>query len=268
MGEKIFKGGVVIFLLLFLFVAYAVVGGINDRTEVQGDRITAVEGDVKGIKKTLEGVATKEGVTKDIAKVVQDDAIEDGRRIAVHEHGPLHAKPVVVRHRSTPRAVRAVDTPVRQVAVAEPKLVLPRVGDPCPYGVVYIDIDAGGAQHVRCGPVQQVAVQQAVPPVRLVEAPAPRDDFYDRVQYVPQRRAPDPTPLPQQPAQAPVHEASSGSSWTPWIVGAGIAGLLWYVNAHRGGNTLPVGLGPTAVTNGVGVNPVGGVGGAPTVITQ
>ncbi|OIO30211.1 hypothetical protein AUJ77_03695 [Candidatus Nomurabacteria bacterium CG1_02_43_90] len=263
MGEKIFKGGVIIFLLLFLFVVYAIVGGINDRSEVQGERIAVVEGDIKEIKIFLKGAATKD----DLSKVVAEDARDDGERIALHERGPLHAKPVV-KHHNPPPAVRAVAPAVRQVAVAEPKLVLPKVGDPCPYGVVSIEVTLDGVQHLRCGPVaQQVSVpQQVVVRETVREQPAPRDDFYDHVEYVPRRQAPITQPLTPQPVK-PEQEASSGSVW-PWIGGAAALLTAWYINAHRGGNTLPVGLGPTAVTNGVGTNPVGVVGGAPTAVTQ
>lgn len=256
MGEKIFKGGVILFLLMFIFIAYAIVGGINDKAEVQGDRITAVEGDVKEMKTVLKGTATKD----DLVKVVAEDAKEDGARIVAHEHSSYHRAPA--RHKSQ------VAKPAQQLAEA-PKVQLPRVGDPCPYGVVSVSVSIDGSQNFICGPVpqppQQVAIRE---PVR---EPAPRDDFYDRVQYVP-RRAPQQAPRPE-PVR-PQQEASSGTNWVPWAIGAGLLG--WYVNAHRNrGTTMPIGLPPTAVTNGVGastnavgVNPVGVVGGAPTVVTQ
>ena len=288
MGEKIFKGGVILFLLMFIFIGYAIVAGINDRSEVQADRITAVEGDVKEMKTVLKGTATKD----DLVKVVADDAREDGARIVAHEHSSYHRAPA--RHKSQVAKVPpVVAKPAQQLAEA-PKVQLPKVGDPCPYGVVSVSVSIDGSQNFICGPVpqppQQVAIRE---PVR---EPAPRDDFYDRVQYVPRR-----VEVPIQPQQAPrpepvrpQQEASSGTNWVPWAIGAALVG--WYVNAHRnrgatgfaptvvtntpaptvvtnGVGAVINAVAPAVVTNGVGavtagVNPVGVIGGPPTVTTQ
>jgi len=269
---KGFWGAVIVLVLIALVTAYAAVMGARNTVAIadQGGRIDKVEQSIKDTPKKSEVInlidkrivaeeAEEANAFRRIATTAATQAVDEHQKSSYHHKA---VKPRVVQHVKQTAVVRQP-----QVAVAEqPKLVLPKVGDPCPYGVVYVDVDAGGAQHIRCGPVQQVS-QPA--PARVVEVPAPRDDFYDRVQFVPQRRAPDPIPI-QHPVQAPVQETNSGSSWTPWIVGAVVGGVLWYANAHRGGAAV-VGLPPTGTTGpvGIGVAPAAtagavGIGVAPT----